>query len=915
MSSGMGKGPGFVSLAGQVISHFRILQPLGRGGMGVVYKAEDTRLNRVVALKFLAPDLTLDPMAKERFLHEARTASALDHPNICTIYEVDETADGQLYLAMPYYEGETLRDRIERGPLPLSEALHFAIQIARGLGCAHEQGVTHRDIKPANIVITRRGQAKILDFGVAKLLGETGLTRPGSVLGTPAYMSPEQARGTAIDHRADLWSLGVLLYEMLSGRLPFHGDTPHSILLALTLDSPMSLRRGRNDLPEEVEHVVTRALAKDPRERYQSADEMIVDLQSVEGYLTWPEDTPPAVAPVTATALELPRPFHTPPPLPTLPLIPKPAAPPPARSPRKRMAAIAIAAACLLPLLLGLGWLGWRSHGRPASAADGPDRTTILVLPFKNLGPPEDAYFSAGVTEEITSRLVGIRQLAVVAYSAALGPDKDLRQVGRELGADYILEGTVRWQRSVSGPSRVRITPNLIRVADETHLWSERYDRVIDEIFAVQSEVAERVIDQLDLTLQLPARENLAARSTESLKAYELYLRGRHLQQSPDVSPLKVQRTIEAYEQALELDPAFALAQARLSQAHSFAYHMSVDHTPERLARARQAVDRALELDPDLPETHLALAYYHYWGHRDYGAALRELDVVSKVRPNSTEVLEARGYILRRQGDHRAAVESLERAFALDPGKADLAYGMAISYDALRDFAKARQFYDRAIALSPESPAPYAFQAYSTIALTGSTAEAIRIMDAAPRKDDPFYLFHRIWMDIYARDSKGALDWIDGSPVEVFSLQEYFYPRPMLRAWAQDLEGRHGIARTSWEQARRLLEAEVQKNPQDGRARSALGIVYAGLGRKTEAIREGRAALAAPSSNRDDFSLTGSHLQLAWIYAMTGEQEAALDEIDFLLQRPSPLSAPLLRIDPRWDPLRNHPRFRKLAET
>jgi serine/threonine-protein kinase len=884
--------------------------------MGVVYKAVDTRLNRAVALKFLAPELTLEPEAKERFLQEARTASSLDHPNICTIYEVDETAGGQLYFAMPYYEGETLRERIEQGPLPLSEALHLAIQIARGLVCAHEQGVTHRDIKPANIMITRRGQAKILDFGVAKPLGETRLTRPGSVLGTPSYMSPEQARGTGLDHRTDLWSLGIVLYEMLTGFLPFHGDTPHSILLALALDSPMSLRRGRNDLPEEVEHIVTRALAKDPRERYQSANEMISDLESVEGYLIWPEETPPAaITPVAATALELPRPFHTDPPPPvSLPVSVPPEPPRPRGGRRAAIAAIAAIAACLLPILAGLGWVGWRGRERAAVASPAADaRTTILVLPFENLGPPEDAYFSAGVTEEITSRLVGIRQLAVVAYSAALGTGKDLRQVGRELGADYVLAGTVRWQHSVAGPSRVRITPSLIRVADETRLWSERYDRVIDEIFAVQSEVSEKVIDQLGLTLRLPEREHLAERSTENLEAYELYLRGRHFQQSPDVSAASIQATVEAYQEALELDPSFALAQARLSQAHSFAYHLVIDRTPERLARARQAADRALELQPDLPEGHLALAYYYYWGRRDYGAALQELETVSQVRPNSAEVLAVRGYILRRQGDHRAALESLERALALDPGKADLAYGIAISYDALRDFANARKFYDRAIALSPEAPAPYALQAYSTIALTGSTAEAIRIMDAAPRNEDPFYLFHRIWVDVYARDFQQALERIDTGPVEVFKLQEYLYPRPMLRAWIQHLEGRSGAARASWEEARGLLEAEVRENPEDGRAHSALGIIYAGLGRKPEAIREGRAALAAPSSSQDDFSLTASHLQLAWIYTMTGDQEAALDEIELLLRRPSTLSVPLLRTDPRWDPLRSNPRFRRLV--
>jgi len=870
LSSGTGRVPGVTGLAGQVISHFRILEPVGRGGMGVVYKAEDTHLNRIVALKFLSPELTRDPAAKERFLYEARAASSLDHPNICTIHEVGESADGRLYLAMPYYEGETLRERIERGPLPLTEALHLAVQAARGLACAHESGVMHQDIKPANLMITRQGQVKILDFGLAKLLGEAALTRPLSALGTPSYMSPEQARGIETDHRTDLWSLGVVLYQMLTGRLPFQGDTPHSILLALTQSSPPPL--GRDDLPEEVERVVGRALAKDPRARYQDANELIAALQELD-------------------------------PEPLAPLRPR----------RRRW--MAVAALGLLPLLAGLVWLGWRSPGgSPGSirAVAGNARKAILVLPFENLGSSEDAYFSAGVTEEIISRLVGIHQLAVIAYSPPPGKAKDLRQVGRELGADYILEGTVRWQHSAIG-SRVRVTPRLIRTADETHLWSESYDRVIDEIFSVQSEVAEEVIGQLDITLQLPEKERLHARTTGNAEAYEMYLRGRHLQQSPDSSPSGVQATIEAYERAVELDPSFALAEARLSQAHSFTYHLAIDRTPERLARARQAAERALELQPDLPEGHLALAYYHYWGRRDYAAALRELKAVAEVRPNSTEVMEARGYILRRQGNHRGAVESFEKAFALDPGKADLAYGIASSYDALREYGKAGRFYDRAIALSPESPAPYVMRGLNALARTGSVAEAIRGTDRAPRQDDPVFLFHRIWMDIYSRDYERALDRIAEGPAEVLELQEYLYPRSLLRAYVQDLQGRHEAARSSWEEARGLLEAVTGKDPDDGRARCALGIVYAGLGRKAEAIREGQAALASLSSNRDDFNLTANRLQVAWIYSMSGEPEAALDQIEFLLARPSTLSVPLLRVDPRWDSLRSNPRFQKLA--
>jgi serine/threonine protein kinase/Tfp pilus assembly protein PilF len=894
LSSGTGRVPGVTGLAGQVISHFRILEPVGRGGMGVVYKAQDTHLNRVVALKFLSPKLTLDSAAKERFLYEARAASSLDHPNICTIHEVGESADGRLYLAMPYYDGETLKERIESGPLPLAEALHLAVEAARGLACAHESGVMHRDIKPANLMITRQGQVKILDFGVAKLLGEAGLPRPLSALGTPAYMSPEQAQGIETDHRTDLWSLGVVLYQMLTGRLPFQGDTPNSTLLALTQDSPLPLRHGRDDLPEEVERVVTRALAKDPRERYRDANELIVDLQKVARS---PRDAFPKDA----------FPSHTGPS--ALPL------------PRHRRW-MAVAALCLLPLLAGLGWIGWRSPGRQAGSPGGSAeamagtagiaKKAILVLPFENLGSPEDAYFSAGVTEEIISRLVGIHQLAVIAYSPPPGRSKDLRQVGRELGADYVLEGTVRWQHSAVG-SRVRITPRLIRTADETHLWSESYDRVIDEIFSVQSEVAEEVIGQLDITLRLPEKERLHARTTGNTEAYEMYLRGRHLQQSPDSSPSGVRATIEAYERAVDLDPSFALAEARLSQAHSFAYHLAIDRTPERLARARQAAERALELQPDLPEGHLALVYYHYWGRRDYDAALEELKAVAEVRPNSAEVLEARGYILRRQGDHRGAVESFERAFALDPGKADLAYGIAFSYNTLREYGKAGRFFDRAIALSPESPAPYVIRGLNTLSQTGSVAEAIRGMDGAPRQDDPVFLFHRIWMDLYARDYEGALERIAQGPAEVLELQEYLYPRSLLRAYVQDLQGRHEAARASWEEAREPLEALVGKDPEDGRARCALGIVYAGLGRNAEAIREGRAALAAPSSNRDDYNLTAYRLQVAWIYSMSGKPEAALDQIEILLGRPSLLSAPLLRIDPRWDSLRSNPRFQKLA--
>ncbi|HEY9420574.1 MAG TPA: protein kinase, partial [Thermoanaerobaculia bacterium] len=653
--------------------------------MGIVYKARDTRLNRTVALKFLAPGLDLSPTAKERFLQEAQTASSLDHPNICTIYEADETPDGQLYIAMPFYDGGTLADRIAHGPLSVAEALRIALQIARGLATAHEAGITHRDIKPANIIVTSRGEAKLLDFGIAKLVGDAGKTQPGTIVGTPAYMSPEQARGDQIDHRTDIWALGVVLYEMLAGRPPFRGSQPHEVLLALTLNQPASLRALRRDVPAALDRIVARALAKESARRYGQMRDLISDLERLVGTAST------ASHPVTvlledsmeSTALELPSPYygHRPGWL--------------ARLPAFRL----WGAVSILLFLPVLAYLGWRDKGGEpergtVAAKDG--RRRILVLPFVNLGPSEESYFSAGITEEIVSRLVGIRQLEVVAQ-AARAADKDPRQLGTELAVDYILEGTVRWQRSPTGPSRVRITPRLIRASDGSHLWAERYEEVIDEIFRVQSEVAEQVITELDVRLLQPERQRLFARSTSNMEAYELYLKGRHHQQAADATKRTVLAAREAYERAVEIDPTFALAYARLSQVHSFAFHMAVDRTPARLEMARRAAEQALELQPDLPQGHLALAYYHYWGRRDYDSALRELERVSRVQPNSLEVLEARGYIRRRQGDYHSALEDFRKAFALGPGKADLAYAVGTTYTSLKDFAKAELYFDQAI--------------------------------------------------------------------------------------------------------------------------------------------------------------------------------------------------------------------------
>ena len=399
---------------GSRLGQYEIVSLIGAGGMGEVYKAQDTRLKRLVALKLLPPELTRDETAKQRFLQEARAASALDHPNICTIHEINETPDGQLYLVMAYYEGETLKEKIERGPLAIDEALDIAIQIGQGLAEAHTAGVVHRDIKPANLMLTKGAQVKIVDFGLAKLAGQVGLTQTGKTLGTVAYMSPEQARGHEVDHGADLWSLGVVLYEMLAGRRPFPGEHAQSVVYAILNTEVPPLPSARAEVPADLARAVGRALTKLRGDRQGSAEELVAELRAVkrasEGHAT--------AQPVGEKAVP-----------------------------------------------------------------------SIAVLPFANMSAdPEQEYFCEGIAEELIDALARLEGLRVVARTSAFqfrGQGHDLRQIGEKLKVKTVLEGSVR-----KTGNRLRINAQLINADDGYHLWSERYDRKMDDVFAVQDEIA-----------------------------------------------------------------------------------------------------------------------------------------------------------------------------------------------------------------------------------------------------------------------------------------------------------------------------------------------------------------------------------------------------------------------------------------
>jgi serine/threonine-protein kinase len=570
--------------------------------MGVVYTAEDMRLERTVALKFLPPKMSADAGAKSRFLQEARAASALDHPNICTIHSVEETDDGQIFIVMAYYEGETLKDRIERDPLPLALALDVAIQVARGLARAHERGIVHRDIKPANLIRTDDGVTKILDFGLAKLAAvvesppegagelpedeivEHDATRTDSWVGTLGYMSPEQVLRENVDRRTDLWALGVTLYQMVAGRRPFVGYTVGALSRAIVSEEPEALGALRSDCPAELDLVVRRALAKHPSDRYQSAEELIADLKRI------------------GTDLK-------------------------------------------------------RSSERAGGTS------SIAVLPFTNLGgDPEQEYFCDGMAEELIAALGRFPDLRVVARSSAFSfktTELHPREVGRRLDVRVVLAGSVR-----RSGDRLCIEAQLIEVEDGCNLWSETYEREIEDIFAVQNEIV-RAIVGCQAIRSIGRAAPLVRRPTEDLEAYNLHLRGRFHWSKRNVDELW--RGIECFEQAIERDPGFAMAYSGLADCHNILGYYSTVPPGTAFSKAKERARKALEIDATLAEAHTSLAFatlFHDW---DFTAADRSFQRAMALNPQYPTARQWYAEYLAFVGRPRDAVAVVATVLELDP--------------------------------------------------------------------------------------------------------------------------------------------------------------------------------------------------------------------------------------------------------
>ncbi len=577
-----------------IAGKYRIIEEIGRGGMGVVYKAEDLKLKRRVALKFLPPHLMDSPDLKERFLIEAQAAAALNHPNICVIHEVGEDEE-RSFIAMEFVEGETLRERVRKGPLKPGEALGIAAQVAAGLGEAHLKGIVHRDIKSANIMVTAQGRAKIMDFGLAKLQGASSLTRSQTTLGTVAYMSPEQARGKGLDGRTDIWSLGVVLYELLSGKLPFQGEHDQSVIYAILHEEPESLKKARPDAAPEMEQVICQALAKKPADRYQTMEEFREDVEALaEG-----------LKPLKAKRRRVRRILGI------------------------RAAYVYSAPVIVLALILGLdvGGLRDRLLGRPAP----PTAIRMAVLPFANLtGDPEQEYLNDGVTQEMITQLGGLHpeRLSVIARTSVMRykkGDTPIDEIGRDLGVEYVLEGSTQRQAD-----RVRIAAELIRVSDQTQLWAKTYERDLSSFLAVQNEVAQGVAEALALKLLPAERTRLTSVKTVNPEVYDAYLKGMFYVSQNNLQGFE--KGMRFLHQAVEIDPAEPLAYAGLAQGYITLGHGGSEEA-DIYPRAKAAAEQALKLNPEMAEAVGVLAEVALYKEWDWARAEELFKRALKLNP------------------------------------------------------------------------------------------------------------------------------------------------------------------------------------------------------------------------------------------------------------------------------------------
>ena len=886
-------------LVGQTIGHYKISKRIGTGGMGEVYLATDMTAGRKAALKLLPMRFTGDAERLKRFQQEARAVVGLNHPNILTVYEIGEDHSTH-YIASELIEGETLRQRLMRGRMELSEAVDVAIQVASALAAAHEAGIVHRDIKPENIMLRPDGYVKVLDFGIAKLaeqevpvtmaeeeavlLVETNL---GSILGTVRYMSPEQARGAPVDKRTDIWSLGVVLYEMITGHAPFTGDTPREAMASILEMEPPPLTSYIAQTPAELQQIVSKALSKEREKRYQSAHELLEALKSLRRGMEF--------------KAELER---------------STAAPSWLRWTRSPIAVALLLLVAALALALPFYW-----H-RNLTTSSIPEKS-IAVLPFENFSDnKENSYFAAGIQDDVLTSLAQIHDLKVISRTSVMAYQKpggrNMREISQALGVANVLEGSVR-----RTGNRVLVNVQLIDARNDRHLWAERYDRTVADSIGLQGELATQIAAALKTTLAPEEMARFAAKPTANSEAYVLYLTALARERATNSWAEDAIAAEQLYMQATALDPGFALAYARASLLNTgISSMMPPDHRARKM-KARAQAEEALRLSPTLGEAHMALGLCLYWGEKKYDAALKEFELAAQISPSNAKIYDYVGGIYRRQGRWREAVASYERALSLDPRNASIANFAGNNHLYVRDWAAAAACYTHALEINPDYVAARIRLACLEVFRNANPAAGRRILENIPARldSDGEVALTRWDMAMLERDYATAEKILSDLPVEKFQASD---------APKTYYQGRTALARGDKESAQRYfaatipaLEKWVRDAPDDPQRHALIGLLYAYLHRNEDAIREARRAVELEPESQDAFHGAMEAANLAMVYALIGEQDPAITLIERLLSTPGPfpgsgaefpsdITLADLRLRWEWDSLRSNPRFQKI---
>ncbi|MBF8295747.1 MAG: Adenylate cyclase [Bacteroidetes bacterium] len=742
-------------MIGSTISHYRILEKLGEGGMGVVYKAHDTKLNRDVALKFLPPNLLVSEDDRHRFVHEAQASAALSHPNIATVFEIDES-EAKTFIALEFIEGQSLAQKIKSGPLKVDDALSIVIQTCEGLQAAHEKGIVHRDIKSQNIMVTTKGQLKILDFGLAKLRGATVLTKAGTTIGTMGYMSPEQLRGEAVDHRTDIWAVGVVLYEMIAGRRPFQGDYEDAVAYQVINQQPEPLTAIRTGVPMELERIVKKAMQKERANRYQHVVEIVTDLRSLKEEI----ETGLEKGAVTKTRLPV----------------------------KKRLYAY---------LLLGVLVLIVTAVMILTQFPPTKEKIeSLAVLPLENIGQdPDQEYFADGVTEALITYLSKISALRVISRTSAMqykGVKKPLPQIARELNVDALIEGSV-----LREGTQVRITVRLIQGSTDEHLWAESYQRELRGVLVLQSEMAQVIARQIGMRVSPEERARLTNARPVNPKAQELYLKGRFYWNMRTQDGIR--KGTEYFQQAIEEDPGYPLAYAGIADCYALLGSPGLVALPPREAfpKATAAAMKALEGDSTLGEAHTSLAFVklvydwawsdaqkgfhraielnpgyataHHWfgliyfvAMGQFDEALAEMKRAAELDPLSLVINTDVGRTLYFARQYDQAIEQLRKTLKMDPEFFRAHWNLGLVYEQKGMFEEAIAAFQRAKAFSSDNLLATGALGHA-YAISGRRDEALKVIEElrkeSRKKYVPAYQFAAIYAGL--KDNDRAFAWLE----------------------------------------------------------------------------------------------------------------------------------------------------------